>query len=120
MGFKTVAIARGKDKEPLARQLGAQHYIDNQTQDPAAELQKLGGAKVILATVTDADAMTAVLGGLGVNGTLMVIGAVPSLEVNTLQMLFLDAIRQGLVFRHFYRFPGHARLQCALRRPVYE
>ena len=45
MGFKTVAIARGKDKEPLVRKLGAQHYIDNQTQDAAAELNKLGGAK---------------------------------------------------------------------------
>src|SRR6266850_6831198 len=50
MGFHTVGIARGKDKEPLARQLGASIYIDSQAQDPAAELQKLGGAKVILAT----------------------------------------------------------------------
>ena len=87
MGCKTVAIARGKDEEPLARQLGAHYHIDNKTQDPAAELQKLGGAKVILATVTSADAMKAVLGGLGVGGTLMVIGAVPSLEVDSLQML---------------------------------
>ena len=54
MGFHTVAIARGKDKEPLARQLGAAHYIDSQAADPAAELAKLGGAKVILATVTTA------------------------------------------------------------------
>jgi D-arabinose 1-dehydrogenase-like Zn-dependent alcohol dehydrogenase len=87
MGCKTVAIARGKDEEPLARQLGAHYYIDNKTQDPAAELQKLGGAKVILATVTSADAMKAVLGGLGVGGTLMIIGAVPSLEINSLQLL---------------------------------
>jgi D-arabinose 1-dehydrogenase-like Zn-dependent alcohol dehydrogenase len=87
MGCRTVAIARGKDEEPLARQLGAQYHIDNKTQDPAAELQKLGGAKVILATVTSADAMKAVLGGLGVHGKLMVIGAVPSLEVDTLQLL---------------------------------
>jgi D-arabinose 1-dehydrogenase-like Zn-dependent alcohol dehydrogenase len=87
MGCKTVAIARGKDEEPLARELGAHYHIDNKTQDPAAELQKLGGAKVILATVTSADAMKAVLGGLGVHGVLMVIGAVPSLEVNALQML---------------------------------
>jgi D-arabinose 1-dehydrogenase-like Zn-dependent alcohol dehydrogenase len=87
MGCKTVAIARGKDEEPLARQLGAHYHIDNKTQDPAAELQKLGGAKVILATVTSADAMKAVLGGLGVGGTLMIVGAVPSLEVNSLQML---------------------------------
>jgi D-arabinose 1-dehydrogenase-like Zn-dependent alcohol dehydrogenase len=75
MGFKTVAIARGSDKEPLARQLGAQHYIDSRAQDVAAELVKLGGAKVILATVTNADAMTATLGGLGINGKLIVIGA---------------------------------------------
>ena len=55
MGFKTVAIARGSDKEPLARQLGAHHYIDSQAQDVAAELLKMGGAKVILATVTNAE-----------------------------------------------------------------
>ena len=95
MGCKTVAVARGKDEEPLARQLGAHYYIDNKTQDPAAELQKLGGAKVILATVTSADAMKAVLGGLGVHGTLMVIGAVPSLEVNTLQMIFFNQAVAG-------------------------
>lgn len=75
MGFKTVAVARGGDKEPLARQLGAHLYIDSQAQDAAAELLKLGGAKVILATVTNARAMSAALGGLGVNGKLMVLGA---------------------------------------------
>ncbi len=75
MGFKTVAIARGNDKEPLARKLGAIHYIDSQAQDPAGELLKLGGARVILATATDGKAMSAVLGGLGVNGKLMIVGA---------------------------------------------
>jgi D-arabinose 1-dehydrogenase-like Zn-dependent alcohol dehydrogenase len=75
MGFKAVAIARGMDKEPLVRKLGAAHYIDSRAQDPAAELKKLGGAKVILATVTDGRAMSAVLGGLGVNGKLIVLGA---------------------------------------------
>ena len=82
MGFKTVAIARGKDKEALARKLGAWHYIDSQAQDPAAELIKLGGARVILATVTNGEAMSATLGGLGVRGTLMVLGAPPSLAVS--------------------------------------
>ena len=82
MGFKTVAIARGSDKEPLARQLGAHNYIDSQAQDPAADLLKLGGAKVILATVTNGEAMNAVLGGLGVNGKLIVLGAPESLEVS--------------------------------------
>ena len=75
MGFKTVAIARGSDKEPLARQLGAHHYIDSQAEDVAAELVKMGGAKVILATVTNAEAMSATLGGLGINGKLLILGA---------------------------------------------
>ena len=75
MGFRTVAIARGVDKEPLARKLGASVYIDSKTQDPAAELLKLGGAKIVLATVTNGDAMSAVLGGLGVNGKLIILGA---------------------------------------------
>ena len=87
MGFRTVSIARGQDKQPLAAKLGAAHYIDSQAQDPAVELQKLGGADVILATVTNADAMKAVLGGLAVNGTFLIIGAVPSLEVPPLQLL---------------------------------
>jgi D-arabinose 1-dehydrogenase-like Zn-dependent alcohol dehydrogenase len=87
MGFHTVGIARGADKEPLARQLGAAVYIDNQAQDPAAELQKLGGAKAILATATSGEAMAAVQGGLAVNGTLLVIGAVPSMTVSPLFLL---------------------------------
>src|SRR5205085_3322559 len=77
-GYRTVAIARGQDKAPLAKQLGAHHYIDSTTEDPGAELQKLGGASVILATVTDASAMTAAAGGLGLNGTLLVLGAPPT------------------------------------------
>jgi D-arabinose 1-dehydrogenase-like Zn-dependent alcohol dehydrogenase len=87
MGFKTVGIARGKDKAPLAKKLGAWHYIDSSELDPAAELQRLGGVKVILSTVTNGDAMRAALGGLGVNGTFMVIGVAPSLEVSPGQLL---------------------------------
>ena len=87
MGFRTIGIARGRDKEPLARDLGAHHYIDSQSQDPAAELLKFGGAKVILATVTNSEAMSAACGGLGTNGTLMIIGAVPSLRVPPIQLL---------------------------------
>jgi D-arabinose 1-dehydrogenase-like Zn-dependent alcohol dehydrogenase len=87
MGFRTVGIARGKDKEPLARQLGAHHYIDSQSQDPAAELLKLGGAKVILATVTNSEAMQAASGGLAATGTLMVIGVSQSLEVSPMQLI---------------------------------
>jgi D-arabinose 1-dehydrogenase-like Zn-dependent alcohol dehydrogenase len=75
LGFNTVAIARGGEKEDMARRLGARHYIDSEAQDPAGELQKLGGARVILATAASASAMTAALGGLAVRGRLIVVGA---------------------------------------------
>lgn len=74
MGFRTVAIARGGEKEALARQLGAHIYLDSTTQDVAAELTKLGGAKTILATVTSGKAMSAVIPGLAVRGKLVVVG----------------------------------------------
>jgi D-arabinose 1-dehydrogenase-like Zn-dependent alcohol dehydrogenase len=74
MGFTTVAIARGADKAKFAHELGAHHYIDNAAQDVSAELQKLGGARTIIATVTDADAMSATIGGLGHQGKLVVLG----------------------------------------------
>ena len=75
MGFRTVAIARGKDKAALAKELGAKIYIDSEAQNPAEELTKLGGARVILATVTSGKAMNAVVGGLGLNGKMIVVGA---------------------------------------------
>jgi D-arabinose 1-dehydrogenase-like Zn-dependent alcohol dehydrogenase len=87
MGFHTVGIARGKDKEALARQLGASVYIDSQAQDPAAELLKMGGANVILATATSGEAMSLVQGGLAVNGSLLVVGAPPSMQVSLLSLL---------------------------------
>ena len=87
MGANTVAIARGEDKQTLAKKLGAAHYIDSKSQDPAAELTKLGGAQVIIATATDGPAMSAVIGGLAPNGTLMVIGAPPSLEVSPFSLI---------------------------------
>ncbi|HEX9004160.1 MAG TPA: alcohol dehydrogenase [Blastocatellia bacterium] len=87
MGFRTVAIARGTDKEALAKQLGAHLYIDSQAQDPASELTKLGGAKIILATVTNGEAMNATMGGLSVGGKLMVLGAAESLNVSPLLLI---------------------------------
>jgi D-arabinose 1-dehydrogenase-like Zn-dependent alcohol dehydrogenase len=87
MGFHTVGIARGQDKEPLARKLGASIYIDSQATDPAKELLKLGGAKAILATVTSGDAMSAAHGGLGINGTMMVVGAAESMTISPLLLL---------------------------------
>jgi D-arabinose 1-dehydrogenase-like Zn-dependent alcohol dehydrogenase len=88
MGFKTVAIARGADKGPLAKKLGADIYIDSTVQKAAEELSKLGGAKVILATVTDAKSMSAVVTGLGVDGKLLILGATgESIEVSPLLLI---------------------------------
>jgi D-arabinose 1-dehydrogenase-like Zn-dependent alcohol dehydrogenase len=75
MGFETVAINRGNDKEPLARQLGAHHYIDATAQDVVAELQKLGGASVILATAPNAQAISGLVDGLAPSGKLLVPAA---------------------------------------------
>lgn len=74
MGFVTAAIARGQDKAPLAKQLGAHHYIDSEKQNVAEALQALGGARVILATATSGKAMSAALGGLGLNGKMIMVG----------------------------------------------
>ena len=75
MGFETVAIARGQDKEELARRLGAHHYIDSTAGNPGGALAQIGGADVILSTVTASDAIGAVFGGLRPRGRLIVVGA---------------------------------------------
>jgi D-arabinose 1-dehydrogenase-like Zn-dependent alcohol dehydrogenase len=96
MGFRTAAIARGKDKEPLARQLGAAYYIDSQSTDPAAALAKLGGAKVVLATVTHGPAMTATLGGLAPRGRLLVLGAAETpIEASPLVLIMARRAIEG-------------------------
>jgi len=96
MGFQTVAIARGTDKEPLARQLGAHCYIDSEAQNAAEELTKLGGARVILATATSSTAMTAVIDGLGVDGKLVVVGATADpIQVTPLQLISARRSIQG-------------------------
>lgn len=82
MGFKTVAIARGKDKKDFALKLGAHHYIDSEASDAAKELQKLGGATVILATAANSEVMSAVQGGLGINGSLVVVGKGDDLKID--------------------------------------
>lgn len=87
MGFHAVGIARGMDKEALAVELGASTYIDSLAKDPAAELQRLGGARVIVATAPSGEAMSAVLGGLAVNGTLFVVGAAHSMEISPVFLL---------------------------------
>jgi D-arabinose 1-dehydrogenase-like Zn-dependent alcohol dehydrogenase len=89
MGFRTVAIGRGGDKQPLAKKLGAHEYIDTSTGDPSQVLQKMGGASVVLATAPDSKAMSALVNGLGPNGTLMIVGAdLSPLSVSPVQLIF--------------------------------
>lgn len=88
MGFRTVAIGRGADKKPLARKLGAHHYLDTNAAPPAEALQKLGGADLALATAPDSKSMSALIDGLAPNGTLMIVGAgFESLTVTPLQLI---------------------------------
>jgi D-arabinose 1-dehydrogenase-like Zn-dependent alcohol dehydrogenase len=95
-GYRTVAIARGPDKAALAKELGAHHYIDNAATDFAAELQKLGGAAVILSTLTDAGALEAAVGGLAPGGRLIIVG-VPEkpIAVNTLPLILANREVRG-------------------------
>jgi alcohol dehydrogenase/propanol-preferring alcohol dehydrogenase len=87
LGFNTVAIARGEDKAPLARQLGAHHYIDSRAEDPAAALRRLGGATVILTTATSGEAVSAVQGGLAPRGTLLIVGVPEALDIDPLPLI---------------------------------
>ncbi len=87
LGFETVAIARGKDKEELAGRRGAHHYIDSETEDVAEALLGLGGAAAILATVTSASAMSAAFGGLAVRGKMIVVGASADAEPGDIEAL---------------------------------
>jgi alcohol dehydrogenase len=96
MGFDTVAIGRGRDKEESARQLGARHYIDNAEQDMAQALQALGGAKVVLATVGAPSAMSAAIDGLRARGELVTIGVSPKkIEVSPLQLIVGEKTLRG-------------------------
>jgi propanol-preferring alcohol dehydrogenase len=74
MGFRTAAIGRGRDKEKLAKDLGAHTYVDVATEDPAAVLQRLGGARAILATAPSGDGMGPLVSGLAPRGKLIVVG----------------------------------------------
>ncbi|MBB6142740.1 D-arabinose 1-dehydrogenase-like Zn-dependent alcohol dehydrogenase [Silvibacterium bohemicum] len=96
MGFRTVAIARGAHNAEFAHKLGAHHYIDSTKEDVAQSLQKLGGARTILATITNADAMSAAIGGLGYKGNFVIVG-VPSdpLKVSVLPLIFAKQAVSG-------------------------
>lgn len=87
-GYRVVAIGRGPENGALAKKLGAADYIDSKAAKPADELQKLGGARVILATAPNARAMAELVGGLGVGGKLLVVGApFEPLEISALQLI---------------------------------
>jgi alcohol dehydrogenase len=88
MGFETIAIARGADKEANARELGAHHYIDSKAGDVAAALQALGGASAVLATAANSAAMAQTVGGLGPEGELVIVGVTAEpLPISPLQLI---------------------------------
>lgn len=95
-GYKTAAIGRGPENAELAKKLGAHVFIDSQLTNAAEELQKLGGARVIIATAPNSKAMSALIDGLGPNGKLVVIGAAPDpVEVTPSQLIFGSKTIQG-------------------------
>jgi D-arabinose 1-dehydrogenase-like Zn-dependent alcohol dehydrogenase len=95
-GYQVVAIGRGPEKAVLAKKLGASEYIDSGRANAAAELQKRGGARVILATAPSSKAMASLVAGLGLNGKLMVVGAAPDpIEVTPAQLIFGTRSIQG-------------------------
>src|SRR3989475_7950570 len=95
-GYRVAPGWRGPDHAALAKKLGAEVYIDSAATDPAAELQKLGGARVILATAPSAKAMSSLVDGLGMNGRVMVVGAAPDpIEVTPIQLIFGTRSIQG-------------------------
>lgn len=88
LGFRTVALSRGAEKRALALELGAHEYVDQEAGDAAAALQKLGGARVILATAPNAQLMSSLVGGLGRNGSLLVVGATADpIQVSPFQLI---------------------------------
>ncbi|MFF2089370.1 zinc-binding dehydrogenase [Paenibacillus sp. NPDC058174] len=102
-GFHTVAISRGNDKEQLARQLGAHHYINSEIENPAKALKALGGAKVILATAPNAKAISSLLGGLGADSELIIVaGSGEQLELSAMDFLKGPHTVRG-------SFTGHAK-----------
>lgn len=94
MGFITVAIARGRDKQPLAEKLGAKHYIDSSAVNPAEALQELGGARVALATAPDAKSISSLTAGLSTNGKLLIVAA--AMEPLTISALDLIGARRSI------------------------
>jgi hypothetical protein len=115
MGFRTVAIGGGGDKDDLARKLGAEHYIDTGAEDPVAALQALGGARTILATVPSGKAVSPLIGSLGVRGKLVVVGALNQSKPELCHGRPERQHRWPCVW-HLGRERGHAALLYNVRR----
>jgi len=95
-GYKVAAVGRGPENAELAKKLGGNIYIDSQATNAAQELQKLGGAKVILATAPSSKAMSSLIDGLGPNGKLLVVGAAPdAIVVTPIQLIGGSHALQG-------------------------
>ena len=113
-GYRVAALGRGPENAALAKKLGADVYIDSSATDAAAELQKLGGARVILATAPSGKAMSALVGGLGVNGTMVVVGASSDpIEVPPIQLIFRQEGHSGMAVAESPRTP---RTRCGSRK----
>ena len=96
VGYQVAAIGRGPENAALAKKLGASVYIDSAATNAAAELQKLGGARVILATAPSSKAMSSLVDGLGKNGRMMVSGAtIDPIEVTPVESIFGNRSVQG-------------------------
>jgi D-arabinose 1-dehydrogenase-like Zn-dependent alcohol dehydrogenase len=96
MGFRTIAIGRGADKEALARKLGAHEYVDTNNGEPAVALQKLRGARLVLATAPDSKSISALVDGIAPGGKLLVVGVGPEpLNITPLQLIIARRAVQG-------------------------
>ena len=112
MGFHTVAIGRGGDKERLAKDLGAHVYIDTAVDEAVEVLQRMGGARAILATAPSGDSMGPLVSGLAVRGKLIVVG-VPQdqIQFECVPARVWRALGLRLADRHGDRTRGHACFQ---------
>ena len=119
MGFRTIAIGRGRDKEKLAKDLGAHVYIDTTAEDLTAVLQRMGGARAILATGTSGAAMGTLMSGLGARGKLIVVG-VPQdqIQLNAFPLVFRRALDLRESDGNADGWGGYARLQCSGEHPT--
>jgi alcohol dehydrogenase, propanol-preferring len=118
LGFRTVAIGRGREKEKLAQELGAHLYIDSTVNDPADALQRMGGARAILATGTSGEGMGPLVSGLAARGKLIVVGVPPDqIQLSAFSLVFGGRSVYGSLTGTANRSGGHPCLQCSRKHP---